>query len=38
MLGVAEPDSAAHAPNERFSLSCLHGGARAAAYFLQEVE
>jgi acetylornithine deacetylase/succinyl-diaminopimelate desuccinylase-like protein len=37
MLGVAEPDSNAHAPNERFSLSCLHGGARAAAYFLQGV-
>lgn len=37
MLGVADQDCHAHAPNERFSLANFHGGARAAAYFLREM-
>lgn len=37
LLGVGLPDCHAHAPNERFALCSFHGGARASAYFLEEL-
>lgn len=37
LMGVAQPDEHAHAPNERFLLDNFYGGMRAAAYLWDEL-
>ena len=37
LLGLGLPDDRAHAPNEHLSLRGFHDGARAAAYFYEEL-